>query len=555
MNLLARLPADPLQLSLREKLAQLMVVRIGSDLPPVRTVEQDEARVLELLATCPVGGLLVFNGRHGPTSETLAELQQASRVPLLVTTDVERGYGQQLRPFPLLPHAMAFDRLGRDAADAVRRFGELTAVAARRAGVHVVNAPVADVNTDPHNPIIATRAFSTEPARAAELVAAFVEGCAAGGALATAKHFPGHGNTHEDSHHALPTVAGSRAELLERELTPFRAAIAAGAPLVMTAHVRYPAFDDSERPATLSRPILTDLLRGELGFEGVVASDSLLMAGVRQQAASEGALCAAALLAGVDLLLDVENPAAALVEMERAVDDGRVPLARVDEALGRVMALKRRVLDPQRGADSPLASLSFAELEAATRELSDRVATAAIEVDDSSRHLPLDPARPLLAVLVNHYRSHIDPPEPPLAAALVQRFPLCEFIEIRGDEPAERFAELTALALAAEQVLAAIVVKPAAWYRFGLQAPANEWLTRLSTQRPVVVACSMGGQAAIDLALAHPERVTGLLLIGTAIRGAPYPDLTEGPTAELNASDSTSRFPAHADRDTYPFSI
>src|SRR5690606_35336232 len=140
-------------------------------------------------------------------------------------------------------------------------------------------SPVADVNVDPRNPIIATRAFGNKPDRVADLVTAFVKGSAAGGILATAKHFPGHGNTHEDSHHALPTVDGSREELLACELVPFRAAIAAGVPLLMTAHVRFPALDPSGKPATLSQGILTDLLRNELHFQGAVVSDSLLMDG------------------------------------------------------------------------------------------------------------------------------------------------------------------------------------------------------------------------------------------------------------------------------------
>jgi beta-glucosidase-like glycosyl hydrolase len=481
-------PFDLGSLTLRERLAQLMVVRLGSDIPPVRTADDDAGRVAGLLEECPVGGLLLFNGRHATTPAVLAGLQASSRVPLLVMADVERGYGQQLRPWPLMPHAMAFERLGGGAAEAVREFGELTAVAARRGGVHVINAPVADVHSDPANPIIATRAFSSDPLRAGELAAAFVAGCAAGGGRAVAKHFPGHGDTREDSHHALPAVTVSADVLDARELVPFRAAVAAGVPLIMTAHVRYPALDPGGVPATLSAAILQDVLRRDLGFAGAVVSDSLLMAGVRDVAASEGELCLRALLAGVDLLLDVEQPAAAVAVLEAAVRAGELPLVRVDEAAARMAALKQQVFDPACGSESRFASADEPSLRAATQALADRVAAAAVEVHDPRDLLPLDPTRSLAAVLVNPYRSHIDAQMPPLAAALQQHFSRCEFMEMRGSEPAEAWRSLTNRCLAAEQVLVAIVVKPAAWHRFGLAAGVDAWLRDLAGQRPVILA-------------------------------------------------------------------
>jgi beta-N-acetylhexosaminidase len=524
----AHVPRDPAVLSIRERLAQLMVVRIGSDIPPVRTADDDAGRIAALLTECPVGGLLLFNGRAATTPAALADLQARSRIPLLVMADVERGAGQQLRPWPILPHAAAFDRLGAGAVAAVREFGELTAATARRAGVHVVNAPVADVHSDPGNPIIATRAFSQDPQRAGELAAAFVAGCAAGGCLAAAKHFPGHGDTREDSHDSLPAVAATAEMLRSRELVPFRTVVAAGVPLVMTAHVRYPALDPGPSPATLSQPILQGVLRGELAFEGAVVSDSLLMAGVRAQATGEGELCLRAILAGVDILLDVERPAEAVAFLERAVADGRLQTARLDEACGRVLALKRRACDPARGAGSRYATAGVAELHEATRCLADTVARAAVEIHDPRGLLPLDAARPLTAVLINHYRSHIDPPRPPLEAALRQGFSRCDFHELRGDEPAADWAAIEARCLAAEQLLVAIVVKPAAWHRFGLLPAADAWLRSLCGRRPVVLGVlgclpeSGRGAAAIlttssDVA-ASQEALAGVMLIGSRAR-------------------------------------
>ena len=171
-------------LTLRDKLAQLMVVRVGSNLPPVRTVDQDARRVAELLEAEALGGLLLFNGSWESTPAVIADLQAASRYPLLVTSDLERGAGQQLHGLPLFPHAMAFDAAGDEAEALVEEFARLTSLAMRAAGVHVNYAPVADVHSEPRNPIIATRAFSTHPQRAAELAAAFIRGTHAGGGLA-----------------------------------------------------------------------------------------------------------------------------------------------------------------------------------------------------------------------------------------------------------------------------------------------------------------------------------------------------------------------------------
>lgn len=484
----AILPA-PGDLSLEEKLGQLIVVRLGSDMPPVRSADEDQQRVAALLGECPIGGLVLFNGRHDTTPAALAQLQAASKIPLLVGADLERGYGQQLRPFPLFPHAMAFDALAGDAAATVYEAGRLTALASRRAGVHVAFAPVADANTDPRNPIIDTRAFSTDPARAAELASALVEGLHDGGMLACGKHFPGHGDTRQDSHHELPTVALSVDELRERELVPFRATIAAGVRLLMTAHVSYPGLDPSGACATLSRPILTDLLRNELEFGGAAISDSLLMAGVRAQAADEGDLCVQAVAAGVDLLLDVGQPRRALNALLAAVETGRLPMARVDEAVDRVLQVKQLAFagaNQPIGADAPQTS---EQLESATQAAATRVAAAAVQVERGADGLPLPPSGSVLVVLINPYRYHFDPTTPELFAAVAEKRPAATCVQLSGDEPSERWEELSHQAAAADHVLAAIVVKPAAWHQFGLPSPATQWLGALCQRRDVAVAC------------------------------------------------------------------
>lgn len=479
--------AQPPDMPLRDKLAQLMFVRIGSNLPPVRTVEEDEQRIASLLEKCPLGGLVLFNGRYETTPATLARLQAKSRYPLLVSSDLERGVGQQLRGYPLFPHAMAFEALGAGAEEAVRQFAELTGQASRAAGVHINFAPVADVNSDPRNPIIATRAFGTDPTRVSQLIRAFITGSRAGGLLATAKHFPGHGDTHEDSHHALPTVAAARDEIMSRELAPFRAAIDAQVPLVMTAHVRYPALDPSGAAATLSRPILTTLLREELGFAGAVASDSLLMEGVKVGSANEGELALKALHAGVDILLDVADPLTVLDALEAAIAAGRLDQRRIDEALTRVWKLKEAISSRLR-----LSADSFDE--ATNRQQTDHlaldVARRATQVykNDISL-LPLRADRSLCAILVNPFPlpSNADPP--PLGRMLQDRFARVEYFEIGADPSAALLEQAAKSALAADQTVAAFVVKPAAWHRFGLPPALAAWIAGLAERRPLVAAC------------------------------------------------------------------
>ncbi len=476
--------------SLREKLAQLIVVRIGSNLPPVRTVEQDAERIAELLPDCPVGGLILFNGQRDQTPATLAHLQTISKRPLLIASDIERGVGQQLLGPGLFPHAMAFEALGDEAEQTVEEFARLTALDARACGLHITFAPVADVNVDPRNPIIATRAFGDDPERVAQLVSAFVRGCQAGGLLSTAKHYPGHGNTHEDSHHSVPTVVADREAMERCELVPFRAAIAAGVPLIMSAHVCYPAWDDTGTPATLSQPILIDLLRQQMGFEGAVVSDSLLMEGVTSQCANEGELAVDTLLAGVDILLDVAKPQATLAVLEEAVRVGKLPEARVEEAFARLWLLKQLMFENE----GPAEEISLAEK---TDTLANKVAVESIRtLSDKQKIRPFNPTQKACAILVRPYDSHLDPPQQPLGAAMKALSPNCEYHELGPRSQPEDFERVLTSAADVEQVLLAIIVKPAAWHAFGLLPEQHTFVEQLTRQQTCVLA-SLGTPEAL----------------------------------------------------------
>ncbi len=284
-----------------------------------------------------VGGFILFGGTADAVASLTAELHRRSRHPLLIGADLERGAGQQFGGATPLPPLAVFGALNEPALS--RRAGAVTAREARALGVNWVYAPVADLDVEPENPIVGTRAFGRDPVKVATHVRAWIEGCREGGALACAKHFPGHGRTTTDSHLGLPRVNAPRSTL-ETDLTPFRAAIETGVEAIMTAHVAYPALDPSGLPATLSPAILGDLLRGELGHEGLVVTDALIMKGVLADA-GEGEAAIRALEAGCDALLYPRQLEPTLEAVRGAVG-GRLPRTRIEEAVGRVAAAAER---------------------------------------------------------------------------------------------------------------------------------------------------------------------------------------------------------------------
>lgn len=290
---------------------------------------------IELGLRLGVGGFIFFGGTSEAVASMTAELRERSRIPLLIGADLERGAGQQFRGLTGLPPLAAIGSL-RDSGD-MRRAARLTAREARSVGVNWVYAPSCDLDVEPDNPIIGTRAISGDPQVAAELAAEWIDACQAEGVLACAKHFPGHGRTTTDSHAELPVVDASRETLEREDLLPFRAAVDAGVASVMTAHVVYPALDASGAAATLSQAILGSLLRERMGFEGLVVTDAMIMQGMLE-GQDEREAAVRALAAGCDLLLyptDIEGVARAVV---RAVESGRLAL----ESLARSAARRRR---------------------------------------------------------------------------------------------------------------------------------------------------------------------------------------------------------------------
>jgi beta-glucosidase-like glycosyl hydrolase len=290
-----------------------------------------EAPLIEAALEFGAGGFILFGGSVDDVAELTTRLRREAGRPLLIAADLERGAGQQVNGLDELPPPAALASL--DDPAVLRGAGVLTAVEALSVGINWVLAPVADLDIEPENPIVQTRAFGADPERVAASVAAWIVGCEAAGALACAKHFPGHGRTRMDSHDTTPIVEADAATLRRTDLLPFQAAIAAGVSTIMTAHVAYPALDPSGAPATRSAAIL-ELLRRELGFGGLIVSDALMMAGAGGTAEPTPL---AALRAGVDLLLYPADPVAtaALLEREAAGPAGG---ARIAEALARYEA-------------------------------------------------------------------------------------------------------------------------------------------------------------------------------------------------------------------------
>lgn len=275
-----------------------------------------------------VGGFILFGGELEEVRRLTAELAAASHHPLLIASDLERGAGQQMRGLTPLPPLGALAALGEPA---VARAATITAAEALSCGINWVLAPVCDLDLEPANPIVQTRSFGADAFDVADLAARWIAACQQAGALACAKHFPGHGRTTIDSHAGLPVV--NVGHELGRDLMPFRRAVAAGVASVMTAHIAYPQWDQTGSPATYSRPIVTGLLRGDLFFDGLVVTDALIMEGAKGPGGeSEGARRVIA--AGGDLLLYPHDPAAVVRGLEGV--DVLTPLRRLDAAIARV---------------------------------------------------------------------------------------------------------------------------------------------------------------------------------------------------------------------------
>jgi beta-N-acetylhexosaminidase len=337
-------------MSLRDKVAQLIIMPIYGE--PANTRSVEFRKYQRFIRDLRVGGVIVTghslnggvrNAEPYAMAALLNRLQKMARTPLFVSADFERGASMRVNSTTAWPYSMAF-AAAKDLT-AVSEEGADTARDARAMGVNWIFAPVADVNNNPDNPIINIRSFGENPAEVSSFVQAYIAGAHSdrkNPVLVTAKHFPGHGDTTEDSHMMLARLDADRARIEAVELQPFRAAIASGVDAVMTAHLAVPALEPENIPATLSSKIITGVLRDELGFHGLVVTDAMEMQGLAAMFDTAEA-SVRAIQAGADVLLMPKRAEDAIRGVVAAVENGRISRRRIDESVTRVLAAKVRL--------------------------------------------------------------------------------------------------------------------------------------------------------------------------------------------------------------------
>lgn len=454
--------------------------------------------VLQLAQEGKVGAL-IFYGKDMPDAISAVQLanefQRRSKVPILITADFEAGTGPIVRDGTKLPSNMAIGATS--SAELARKCGEVTAVEARALGVHCAFAPVVDVNVNPENPIINIRSFGSDPDEVARLAVAWVTGCQSKGCLATAKHFPGHGDTSEDSHRVMPVVPHDLERMWRVELKPFQVTINAGVAAIMTAHIHFPAIDPTVGlPATLSRKILTDLLRRQMGFRGIVFTDAMAMWAIKHNF-DMGEAAVMAVNAGADVLL-ADDPAITYEALWKAVQDGRLPIERVREAARLVLEAKEWCrLHEDRFVDEMKVSevVGCAEHQDVARQ----VAKASVTLVRNEDVVPLPRPAKVLAVVAETQRWTREKPSDELAELLRHAFPNAT-VHLVAPEPSS------------EQIEAVIRQAESARYDYALLFI----FPRAEAYRP---ECAGAGGGMIELA----RQLANFLPLTVASFGSPYP--------------------------------
>lgn len=493
------------KMTLDEKIGQLVVARytgefFNYDSPYLKNLE-------DLVRKYHLGGLILFGGEALETAYFTNHFQKLAKVPLLIASDLERGAGNQVTGATLFPPLMALGAA--DSEELAYQMGRITAIEGRALGIHMTYAPVVDVNINPDNPIINTRSVGEDPEQVARITRAFIRGCQGHGMMATAKHFPGHGDTDQDSHSLLPVIKADRERLEKVELYPFQAAIEAGVDSIMTAHLYIPALEPEEGlPATLSPRIMTDLLRKQMGFKGLIVTDALEMRGITGYFGDEEAALRA-LKAGVDLLLLPLDPVKVIDRLKQAVRSGELPLSRVEESLRRVLLAKTRLgLHRQRYVSLERLPLVLGKQE--FREIARKTFSSAITlVKNDNNLLPVKKDKKVVLVSLSsdpgdYYAGRR------LATELAGRLPGTRVFYADGDTGREKLDEALSAASRADLVVAALFSS----LRSGkgtvdLEPVQAEFIRQLKAAGVPVVALSFGS----PYFLRHFPEVDGYLCL------------------------------------------
>jgi beta-N-acetylhexosaminidase len=343
-------------LTLREKVGQMIMPWVIGDFAPVGSSSHN--RMVGYVEEEAIGGVIMSVGSPTEVAAKINGLQRRAKVPLLVAADLETGAGFRMRGAVFMPGTielggatsfpslMALGATGEPSL--AYEMGRVTAVEAAAVGIRVPFAPVLDVNNNPDNPIINVRSFGEDPEQVAEMGAAFVRGIQDQGAIATGKHFPGHGDTDTDSHLRLPVINATRERMDSVELRPFQAAIDVGMGAMMTAHITVPSINGGNgEPATLSSAVLTDLLRTEMAFEGLIVTDAMDMSAISGRL-GVGEASVRAVEAGADVILMPASVGGAAAGIVSAVEEGRVPEGRIDDSVLRILQAKEALGLPEK---------------------------------------------------------------------------------------------------------------------------------------------------------------------------------------------------------------
>ena len=467
------------RLSLDDRIGQLMAPGFDSTYLPSDSDDYD--RLVRVIQESHAGGVIAFGGTepapqvllnpaYGSVvlgqplalAATLNRLQAISPVPLLATADFEFGAGMRIAGATRFPRAMAIGAAGDD--QLAFEAGRLTAIEGRAMGVHVNFAPVADVNNNARNPVINTRSFGEDPARVGALVSAYVRGLQQGGMLATLKHFPGHGDTEVDSHLGLPLIAHPRERLDATELPPFLAGLSAGAAATMVAHIELPALDAEKQPATFSRAVITNLLRRELAFGGLIVTDSMKMDAISRMV-EPGEAAVRAVAAGADLVLDSPDPVAAFKGVREAVERGQIDRAQVDASVRRVLEAKARLgLHRTRAVtlDSVPLTVGSRRHQVVARAISEKSMTL---VKDEGDRVPLGlpPGASVLYLSVLDYPSgwRIASPSRTIIPELKRRWPATEAVEVSDRSTPNELDLVRTMASRYDAIVAGVFVRAA----------------------------------------------------------------------------------------------
>jgi beta-glucosidase len=344
-------------LSLEQQVAQMIVVRASGYLFDHQIQypawEPSAKQLQHLVQNLGVGGVILLGGSAGELSLRTQQLQNWAKIPLLIAADIEEGVGQRFAGATWFPPPMAISAVAaKNLTQAELYAAEMGAITAQEAlaiGINWLLAPIVDVNNNPQNPVINVRAFGETPEIVSKLANAFIKGAQSYGVLTTAKHFPGHGDTAVDSHIDLPVLRHTPPRLAKIELPPFKEAIASGVDAIMSAHLLIPAWDE-QLPATLSRLVLTELLRESLKFAGLIVTDALIMGAIANRYGADEAPVMA-VEAGADILLMPVNPETAIKAVCDAVKSGRISATRIHASVERIWQAKAKVTAPQSKLD------------------------------------------------------------------------------------------------------------------------------------------------------------------------------------------------------------